>query len=287
MENIKIKNSQLTAEISPDGAELISVSDIDGNEFIWCGDPAVWSGHAPVLFPICGALKDGKYIWEGKEYSLEKHGFIRHKRFECTESGESFAVFKYVSDESTKSSYPFDFEFSVRFELDGNNIRITYYAENKSEYPMYFSCGAHEAYACPGGIEEYSVSFEKDSVLDLYRSINAGILETCSTPLPLDKGSLHLEKKMFEDDALIFKNHKSRKICLSKNGGGRKITVDFNGFDYLLIWTKPEGDYVCLEPWTGIPDSTDSTGILSEKEGITRLEPGKTFDVTHIITFED
>ncbi|MBP3359291.1 MAG: aldose 1-epimerase family protein [Clostridia bacterium] len=286
MENIKIRNAFLKAEISCDGAELISVADMDGNDFLWCGDSSIWSGHAPVLFPICGALKDGKYTWQGKEFKLEKHGFIRHKKFECVKSSENSAEFRYVSDESTKESYPFDFEFSVRFELEENNMRITYLTVNKSDCPMYFSCGAHEAYACPEGIEEYSVSFENDSVLDLYRSINAGILEENSTPLPLDNGSLHLEKKMFENDALIFKNHKSRKICLSKNGGGRKITVDFNGFDYLLIWTKPEGDYICLEPWTGIPDSTSSKGILAEKEGITRLEIGKTFDVTHIITFE-
>ena len=63
---IKIENSELSVSVSTLGAELMSVSGKGGTEFLWNGDKNVWSGRAPLLFPICGGLKDGKYIYEGE-----------------------------------------------------------------------------------------------------------------------------------------------------------------------------------------------------------------------------
>ncbi|MBQ2308518.1 MAG: aldose 1-epimerase family protein, partial [Clostridia bacterium] len=48
-ELITIKNEHLTATVSTLGAELQSLCDKDGKEYIWQGDPAVWSGRAPIL----------------------------------------------------------------------------------------------------------------------------------------------------------------------------------------------------------------------------------------------
>ena len=79
-EQIKISNGEITAVISTRGAELKSVVK-NGREFIWEGDPNVWAGQAPLLFPICGGLKDDKYVLGGNEYTLEKHGFARFKEF--------------------------------------------------------------------------------------------------------------------------------------------------------------------------------------------------------------
>ena len=53
-----LKNDKLTAEISSLGAELISVKDGAGYEYIWQGED--WNGHAPVLFPLCGRINGGR-----------------------------------------------------------------------------------------------------------------------------------------------------------------------------------------------------------------------------------
>ena len=55
-----LKNGTLTATVESYGAELRSVVK-DGAEYLWQGDPAYWAGRAPVLFPICGRLVEGKY----------------------------------------------------------------------------------------------------------------------------------------------------------------------------------------------------------------------------------
>ena len=77
-----IENEFLRVSAEDDGAQLSSVElKESGKEFLWQGDPSVWYGRAPVLFPIIGQLLDGKYRYNGREYEMPKHGFARHSVF--------------------------------------------------------------------------------------------------------------------------------------------------------------------------------------------------------------
>lgn len=286
MENrIVIKNEQLQVEISTHGAEMKSITDSKGNARLWSGDPAVWAGQAPIMWPICGGLKDDKFSYKGKSYALAKHGFGRLSDFECEKSSSDCAVFLLKSDEKSKGQFPFDYELRVIYQLVESSIRVTYRVTNTTDGEMYFSVGGHEAYACPEGVEAYSVIFEKEEVLD--RVVLDGNFLTNETERVLDKGrELKLKNKFFEDDALVFTNLKSRSVRLVNNKTGSEIQVDFGGFDYFLIWTIPGAKYVCLEPWTGIPDYVDAGGDISGKEGITRLDKNGEYEVTHTITIK-
>ena len=62
---VVLNNGKLTVEISELGAEIRRVVYKSKDRF-WSGDPAIWSGVAPILFPICGALKDCKFIYNDK-----------------------------------------------------------------------------------------------------------------------------------------------------------------------------------------------------------------------------
>lgn len=62
-----IENEFLRVSAEDDGAQLSSVElKENGKEFLWQGDPSVWYGRAPVLFPIIGQLLDGKYRYSGR-----------------------------------------------------------------------------------------------------------------------------------------------------------------------------------------------------------------------------
>jgi len=281
-----IKNEFLTVKIKHFGAELSSVVNASGKEYMWGADESVWGFSSPILFPICGACKDGKYMYKGKEYSINKHGFARNKMFECVLAEESKAVFRICQDEETRAAYPFDYEFDVIFELDGNSIKIAYKTVNKSDIePLFYSVGAHEAYACPEGICEYSVMFPEDTTLERYMLLPGGISDD-SEPFELDNGYLHLDKSFFVTDALIFKNVKSNYVVLEKNDKSQKIRVEFDDMEYFLIWTKPEGNYICIEPWAGFPDSISSSSDFEKKEGIMRVEPGCESCIAHKIIFD-
>lgn len=286
MDYITIKNELLTIKINPLGAELTSVVNKDGKEYMWGKHKEVWGFVSPILFPICGAFKNGRYTYKGKEYELAKHGFARHKMFECISHEETKAVFVICQDEETKAGYPFEYDFEVIFELEGNALKTTYKTVNKSsDEPLFYSVGAHEAYDCPEGICEYSVFFPEDTSLERYLSLPEGISDDSET-LELDNGYLHLDKSYFETDALIFKNVKSDYVILEKNDKSQKIRVEFEDMDYFLIWTKPEGNYICIEPWAGFPDSISSEADIEKKEGIIKVDQGKESSIFHKIIFD-
>ena len=82
---VTLKNQVLTVLIEDAGAQLCSVKNTAGTEYIWQADPAVWGRHAPLLFPVLGRLKDSKYTLNGKEYTIPMHGFARDSAFAVTE----------------------------------------------------------------------------------------------------------------------------------------------------------------------------------------------------------
>ncbi len=283
---ITIENEALTVTVSTKGAELQSVVGKAGTEFIWEGDPAVWEDKAPVLFPICGSLKEGKYVFDGKEYSLPQHGFASRVEYEVEEKTNDSVTLLYAANKETKKCYPFDFAFRVVFTLSGNKLNVDYKVENKDSKPLYFSAGAHEGYACPEGYEAYSVVFDENETL--YHTVLEGPLVTDEKICILEnEKELPLKKKYFEIDAIVIEELKSRKISLVKRGASKKITLEFPGHDHLLIWTMPEGKYICFEPWTGLPDRVGSGYLLSEKESITMLSAGEETVISHSITFEE
>ena len=279
-EQLKITNGVITALISTKGAELKSVVK-DGKEYLWDGNPDIWSGQAPLLFPICGGLKDDKYRFEGKEYTLKKHGFARLSEFEIERKEEASITFILRSKEEIKKQYPFDFELRVTYTLIENKIDVAYSVKNVGSGDMYFSIGAHEGYACSGGIEEYSLVFDKEE--NLTCNILDGNLLEYNTYSVGEGRELPLKYDFFAIDALTFLNLKSRGVDLVHKTTGKSLRVEYDGFDYLFVWTKPNANYICIEPWCGIPDFVDSDFDITKKRGIVKLEANGEKVLTHSI----
>lgn len=282
----ELSNGTLKVEISSLGAEIQSVKGKNGTEFIWEGDPAFWSGKAPIMFPICSGLKEDTYTFDGKKYQLEKHGYARKIEYEIEENTGIKAVFLAKSNDETKVKYPFDYEFRAIYELVGSSIKITYSVKNTGNGAMYFSVGAHEAYACPEGIENYTVEFEKEEDFCSYKLDGNTLLNSYDKILPNGR-ELPLKEDYFKIDALLFKTIKSRKASLKKNGSTKRIDVDFPDCDYFLLWNAYHARYICLEPWCGLPDVENSGYDITEKEAITKLDASCDYNMVHTITFTE
>jgi Galactose mutarotase and related enzymes len=280
--NITLKNKSLSVEISTLGAEMQAVT-LGKKEYLWNGDPKFWTGRAPVMFPICGGLMNDVFFYEGKQYTLGKHGYAKLSEFEVEKKEEARATFLLKSTEQSKTQFPFDYEFRITYTLNEDAITVGYNIKNLTDGKMYFSVGSHEAYACPEGIEEYSVIFDEEETIGSY-ILDGNLLEYNQIPILNREKELKLNYKYFAIDALCFKDVKSRGATLVHKKNGKKARVEFPGADYLFIWTKPNAPYICIEPWCGIPDSIDSTKDLTKKEGINKLEKGETFERIHTIT---
>ena len=283
MKEITISNNCITALISTEGAEMKSAK-MNGEERLWSGDPDVWARQTPILFPICGALRDGKYIYQGKEYTMRKHGFALLSEFEVeTVSGDS-ATFLLKSNDETRKSYPFDFEFRVTYKIVDSKIDIIYNVKNMTDGDMYFSVGGHEGYACPEGIEEYDVIFKEPENLDT-ANLDDSLLCGGVVNLGMNTRVLPLKEEYMDLETLMFLDLKSREIELRNRNTGKSTRIDFNGFDYLMMWQVRGAGYICLEPWCGAPDTVDSDYDITKRMGIIKLSKGEESVKTHSIIF--
>jgi len=280
-----LTNGIITATFCTKGAELISLKNAEGKEFMF-RDPAIWGYTAPVLFPICGGLRDDKFILNGKEYSLPKHGFCRDAEFAVETIDDSSIAFIITDTPETLAQYPFSFEFRIIYTLDKDSICVEYKTTNKNDTDMYYSVGCHEAYLCPEGIENYSILFDEKETLDSH-IVNGNLLDYKTVRILENSDVLELKYDYFAVDALVFSKFKSSCVTLCSKDGGRMIKVDFPGFTHLLFWTKNSGNapYICIEPWCGFPDMIDSEYDITKRPGIIKVTPRGTHSVTHTITF--
>lgn len=279
---ITLKNHNLTVNIDENGAEIKSIF-CNGIENMWDGNPEIWNNSAPVLFPICGSLKDNKYIYDGKEYTLEKHGYAKNTIFDIELLTETKVIFLHKSTNETKKCFPFDYEFRVVYEIEKSCVKIEYNILNTSNKTMYFSTGSHEAYSTPEGIEAYDIIFSKNENLESM-SIYNGLISTETKPVLKDNNILPLCEKYFEKGSLIFKNLNSDSIVLRNRKTGRALKIEFDYAQYFIIWHKPNANFICLEPWAGLTDMVDSSYEIKEKEGIIALTSGKDYIARHTIT---
>lgn len=283
MQEIKLGNS--SAYINEIGAELKSFK-AQGRQMVWQTVPSIWTGSAPVLFPIVGLVRNNKYAYNGKEYAMGKHGFVRNKKFTVTGKTESSVKLSVFANEETLRSYPFMFEFSVKFSIvSEKKLLVEYEVKNTDNKTMFFSLGSHPAIDLPlrdTCHEDYYIEFEQPETVYLYKLVD-GLLERLKTPFMTNERVVRLSSHIFDEDALIFTGIKSRFAYLKNDKTGRCVRVCFGGAPDLGIWAKPGADYVCIEPWFGYNDPADFKGYLDQKPGIIGLDQGKNFTAFYAI----
>ncbi|GAB2525335.1 aldose 1-epimerase family protein [Spirosoma aerophilum] len=287
-----LENDHLHVSIRPKGAELTSVfHKTTGIEHLWQADPSVWGWHAPNLFPVVGGCLNNQLLVDGKAYPIERHGFTRQSTFETTESTSTHAIFSLRSSDATRVHYPYEFEFQIIYEIEGPKLTVSYRVVNEDEQTIFFSVGAHPAFAVPfragEAYEDYVVEFEKAEPLETHMLSAGGYFTGETVPVPtVDGDKLPLTKHLFDADALVFKNLASRRVTIRSDKHSHTLSVAYPAFPYLGIWAKPGAPFVCIEPWLGCADSEGEPKPIEEKELIQQLAEGGVFEATFTITVE-
>jgi galactose mutarotase-like enzyme len=277
---VSINSDQLIAEIDPLGAQLSSLKNRAALDLLWNGDPQVWAGRAPLLFPIVGVLTGGIYRLGSQTYRLPRHGFARGKLFATESTGASAAVFRLVADESSLLVYPFQFELEVRYELLGATLSVTTWIRNKGSTAMPASFGYHPGFRWPlpfgGARASHFIEFESDEPAPARRIDSAGLLTPERHPTPIIQRRLALADSLFQDDVLIFDQISSRSVLYGSSDGPR-IKIGFPDAPLLGVWTKPGAPFICIEPWHGITDPEGFSGDFKDKPGVFVLKGGGSF----------
>ena len=158
-----LKNTALTLNISLHGAELTSIRDSFGREFLWQADPAFWKRHSPVLFPIVGSLWDKHFRVNGREYEMGQHGFARDMDFRLVSEREDEMWFELNSSPETLAKYPYKFTLRIGYRLEANKIHVMWEVSGDDSQTMWFQIGAHPAFYLPRFVYGGSAACASDS----------------------------------------------------------------------------------------------------------------------------
>lgn len=286
-----LTNDFLTVQINPLGAELQSVIDNHSqHEYLWQADPAVWKRHAPVLFPIVGALKDAQYTYQGQTYPMGQHGFARDREFAVVTQSETAITFRLTDDEESRKVYPFAFALEVSYRLDNNQLHVGYQVTNPaSEAPLYFSIGGHPGFNIPLSddttFEDYYFGFEpRKSQVTI--PLTEGGVDYAHRTLAATDVNQRLTHDTFKNDAVIYELQGKTKFVIRSDKTKHGVSVSMPNAKYLGVWSPypTTGEFVCIEPWWGIADTVDASGELTEKLGINKLDPQGTFSEGYTIS---
>jgi galactose mutarotase-like enzyme len=267
--SIVIGSERLVVEISPHGAELTRLRDRDGNDLLWNGCEKWWTGRAPLLFPIVGALPNNTAVVDGKTFSMRQHGFARNKQFSVVGASLTECTFGLASDDETRRQFPFDFVLEVTFAIEGAALRIGATVFNKSSRAMPLSFGFHPAFRWPlpygGSRQDHEIRFERPESAPI-RRLTDGLLDLTASKEMFEGSIMALDDAMFVPGALIFDQLQSRAVSFGVPGEP-SIQVRFPNMPHLGVWTKPGAGFLCVEPWQGYAAPLGFAGELKDKPG--------------------
>lgn len=280
---INLTNQNYKVAIATMGAELKSYQSPEGKEYIWNSNPEYWFRSSPLLFPSIGTVRNNKTIINGQEYFMDRHGFCKDSEFTVLEQSENKATFSLSNNETTKVSYPFDFELRLTYELQGPELSMTYEVFNKDDKEMIYHIGAHPGFSCPltegETLHDYVLEFDKDENLESYVY---NLEHLCfSSENKKNHGGygkiVKLYPEMFDNDALYFYHTNSRGISLKNPATNMGVHIDYPDFVSIGIWSCPGGkaSFVCVEPWNGSGIFDDEDDNFASKRDILTLAAGE------------
>ena len=276
------------------GAELVSFK-INGEEKVHQGENCTdengriyWKRHWPVLFPTVGKCKKNQTIINGRTYEMQQHGFARDMEFEPLTKLDNFHSYVFRSDNKLIDKYPYEFSLTVTYRTDANKLTTIYKVVNEGDTDMPFGIGGHPAFKI--NREEldkgnYYLEFEEEEDKIHFLYLVDGLIGTEYAKNILEnKKVVPLNASSFSNDAIIMKGLKSNKVSL-KNNGKTILTMDFTGFPYLAVWTKPRAPFICIEPWMTTADNVNGSGVFRQKTDILLLPPKQEYECKYTVEF--
>lgn len=285
---VSLGNQDLKIQTRALGAELTSIIDKDGQEYLWQGHSTKWERKNPVLFPIIATIKNDHYNYGGQQFHLPIHGFALNENFQLVGQNDQEIIWQLESYADTKQWYPFNFILQVKYFLEGNKLKVSYNVRNTGNQEMPFCVGGHPTFACPLEkklhFNDYLLAFEQNENI-LRLTMDGALMSGKTEPLLEDQREIPLQKSLFQENAIVTKNIKSRFLTYQSGQGNKGVRLHLGNSTHLGIFSWSESltdEYICIEPWIGLPGFQDES-TLEEKEGVIILPPEQNYEMNYVI----
>lgn len=282
---MELKNEHLTIQVAELGAELQSIKDSDGREYLWQADPKFWSRHSPILFPIVCSVNNDTYTVDGKDYHLPRHGFARDTMFTLVSQSTTKLTFALHESEETLKVYPFRFNLAITYRLTGNKLHVIWHVENTDTREIYFQIGGHPAFNIPGSKTEGIIKLDNEKPMNALKSYIDGSNEMTEIPLEAEKGIIEFNNNTWRNDSVKIHKSQTHRAILVDTNGEPAVTIDYKT-PVIAFWSPFDkyAPFVCIEPWYGLGDPRGFKGDFKDKPLMNHLLPGASFMSEYTIT---
>ncbi|MCM3785963.1 aldose 1-epimerase [Neobacillus mesonae] len=245
----------------------------------------------PMLIPP-GRIRRGHFEYEGNEYQFVQnstnsnhiHGLHRTQPWcvsDIEEDEEGCAVtteLKTEEDELWMKHFPVPLKLEMTFRLQGSLLTQQLRVIHLGNDAVPFGMGYHTWFLLDGEPERWNITLPVTGIYSLDdEQLPTGELhslgEQSSLPEGMNLAGVNL-------DTLYRSNLEQDTAILQRNDGyAIKYTAAKDAFKHWVLFTKGEvSDYLCIEPYTWLPDAPNLAKDASFT-GLIHMEPGQSVEL--------
>lgn len=272
--------------------QIVDVLDTEAGFEAGVGRP---SGNGiPLLFPYPNRIKGGRYSWDGKDYVISPelagydrtgnaiHGFCIDRLWRVLEQTESSVLgeFQLSRDAAERRPlWPADCILRLRYTVSGAKLRAEIEVHNPDTVPLPWGFGTHPYFKLPLG-----KTSRPDQCLLVAPVRDCWDLTDClpsGTKLPLPEDVELSDGQYFGlrrfDDVFSVIPSPVIECSIIDEAAGLQVKQSHPGhYPELVIYTPPNRDSICFEPYTCVTDAInlETQGLAT---GWQALAPGASF----------
>lgn len=279
---IELKNEFVSIGINTLGAELEYIIK-DGINRLWSRNE-IWGRQSPILFPMVARTRGGEYYYDNKLYNMkENHGFANKSEFEVVSITDNSVSLLLKESDETLLIYPFKFKFIVSYSIFNNEITTNWDVINTDNKQLLFNVGGHPGFRfnCMDDLtyKDYTVIFDKEVEYTIYNVVNNELDELVNYGSNIKE--INMSELISKHNTVIFKGVNNATM----KSNDKSIRIDCTT-PYLAFWHNDNKEFLCIEPWCGLPEKITHNQRLEDKFEIIKLDVNKKYNNGYKITID-
>lgn len=255
-------------------------------------------GGWPILFPFANRIRDGKYVWDGKSYSLPTndstkknaiHGFAYTHPWRIIDqgatAGTAWLTGEFHGSKDAPESlalWPADYRIRLTYRLLDHVLRVEADVDNPDAKPLPFGLGYHPYFAiAPFGGPQSLVTVSASRRWELIDSLPSGKIVDLDEPRDLRPGKAYKDLQLDDVVTKLYTMAYDPQEALGLVGvvqhpGGQGMLTMWTSEDFreIVLFTPAHREAICLEPYTSTTDAINlqQGGVDA---GLRVLQPGQ------------
>src|SRR5579859_297223 len=305
----------ISVAITPDLGSNMFRFRVGEQDLIYCDEELLkrkdFTGNF-VLWPFPNRVRDKRYTYQGREYSLETvqrqqgnyvlvHGLVfdRLWQYEQPVTGsDSVSVTTYVEmtpESPYYDTYPFESRLSLTYTLTKEGMRTIYYLQNTGTSDLPFGFALHPYFSRLSGEDDTLVSLPADEVMEADEELlptgRVFDLDNIMYAMydlrkPVPVGNLNL-------DHVYTGLHKNEGAVIEYRQQGMQLHISATeDFTHIVCYTPPGQPFFCIEHQTCSTDAINLHNQGPERRKMAHLlevHPGEvgTGSIDYTVVFQE